>query len=164
MADIAGVSKPVLYSEFGDKRGIAEAVAVDVAAQVERELINRLSTSDGVNAHSVITAIVEVLVDLITNEPSTYTFVVHSLRDADHSFLDKALVRVIHERAALLFSLIRGPLDPDEVDIVIDAAFGMVLGALESWQPTQRVPRDRLVQQLAGAIEAGLASLATDPL
>src|SRR5580704_18590923 len=41
----AGVSKPVIYAEFGDKAGIAEAFALARAEQVERSLVAELAAS-----------------------------------------------------------------------------------------------------------------------
>ena len=39
MAAAAGVSKPVLYGEFGDKVGIGEAIAVELGERGERVVI-----------------------------------------------------------------------------------------------------------------------------
>src|SRR3954451_2832852 len=39
----AGVSKPVLYATFGDKVGIGEAIAVELGARGERDVIDEMS-------------------------------------------------------------------------------------------------------------------------
>ena len=41
MAAEAGVCKPVLYAEFGDKYGIADAIAVEIVERSERILMAR---------------------------------------------------------------------------------------------------------------------------
>ena len=42
----AGVSKPVIYAEFGDKAGLADALALERAEQMERSLIAGLASSE----------------------------------------------------------------------------------------------------------------------
>ncbi len=168
MAKAAGVSKPVLYSEFGDKQGVADAIAVALVTRVEADIVTRVvgdlnletALTDGaVNPRRAITEMVRVLIDLIDDEPDVYKFIIRSLRANDRGFLDNALVRVIHERSVFFLRFFSADVEPADVEVVVDAAFGMILGAVESWQSNRAVPKDRLIELLSGAIYAGLDSL-----
>lgn len=167
MAAAAGVSKPVLYDEFGDKLGIADAVALVLAERVERSVLDRLAgDGDGsvsLDITSAITAIVEALIDLIEREPELYGYVVRSIRTSDRGFLDNALVRAIHERALLLVGLLAPGVQRPELRILTDGVFGFVLGAVESWQETRELSKERLVATLSAVIGAGLAAVAASP-
>lgn len=168
MAKAAGVSKPVLYSEFGDKQGVADAIAVTLAERVERDIVARV-VGDGtlervleegsIDTRSAVTEMTRVLIELIDSEPDVYKFVVRSLRENDRGFLDNALVRVIHERSMFFLRFFSAEVEPGDVQVVVDAAFGMILGAVESWQTDQTVPKARLIELLSGAIYAGLNSV-----
>jgi AcrR family transcriptional regulator len=168
MARAAGVSKPVLYSEFGDKQGVADAIAVTLAQRVERDIVANVVgdldlegalTTGAVDARAAVTEMTRVLIDLVDSEPDVYKFLVRSLRANDRGFLDNALVRVIHERSMFFLRFFSAEVDAGDVQVVVDAAFGMILGAVESWQSDQTVPKERLIELLSGAIYAGLNSV-----
>lgn len=45
IAEAADVSKPVIYSEFGDKTGLVDAMAVVLAGRIERTVIDRVTST-----------------------------------------------------------------------------------------------------------------------
>jgi AcrR family transcriptional regulator len=156
IAAFAGVSKPVLYDEFGGKLGIADAVAVVMAEQFERSLWAYLSTSTTIDFGQAIRVAVESLITLITEEPTLYAFLVRSIRSSDRGFLDNALVRVIHDRATVLLRLMSPVVDQDVIAVLTDGLFGFLFAAVESWQVTRRPEKDELVDALASVISHGL--------
>ena len=159
LASSAGVSKPVLYDEFGGKLGIADAIAVVLAEQVEQQVLSRLAEGGGFDLAVAIRAVVDGLVTLIDGEPELYSFLVRSIRSSDRGFLDNALVRVVHERTSALVSFIAPGVSPDRVEVLTDGVFGFVFGAVESWQATRRLDRETLVTTLAVVIGEGFRAV-----
>ncbi len=163
MAELAEVSKPVLYAEFGDKNGVVDAMAVVLAGRVEKTVLQRLSEAVTVDLDHTIGAIIDALIELIDDEPRIYAYMVRSLRMRDRGLLDNALVRVIHERASVIIGRLAAELPPDELAILTDGVFGFVLGVVESWVTTHRPERDRLVATVTAVIRAGLQEAASLP-
>ncbi|MHB8464551.1 MAG: TetR/AcrR family transcriptional regulator [Acidimicrobiales bacterium] len=156
LAVAAGVSKPVLYDEFGGKIGIADAIAVLLAERLERKVLGELTNIDSLDFTAVIQLIVEALINLIADEPELYAFLVRSIRTSDRGFLDNALVRVIHDRALLLVKLLGPALEPDVVSVLTDGLFGFMFAAIESWMPVRRPPMREFIDTLAAIIREGL--------
>lgn len=161
LAAAAGVSKPVLYDEFGGKLGVADAIAVVLAEQVERAVIAELARAGTFDIHVAMTAIVDALITLIDDDPNLYLFMVRSIRTSDRGFLDNALVRVIHERASLVMGLLGPTLHPDHLEVLTDGVFGFLFAAVESWQATRRLDKDELVRVLTSVIGGGFQALST---
>lgn len=160
MAEAADVSKPVLYAEFGDKTGLVDAMAVVLAAGVEETVINRVTTEGNSDPEHIIGAIIDALITLIEDEPALYAYIVRSLRMRDRGLLDNALVRVIHDRAAVIIGRLAEELQEGELDILTDGVFGFVFGVVESWVANRRVEKDELVGTMTAVIRAGLAEVA----
>jgi AcrR family transcriptional regulator len=156
LAIAAGVSKPVLYDEFGGKLGIADAIAVLVAERFERTVVGDLTKIDKVDYRAIVRLIVEGLITLISDEPEIYAFLVRSIRTSDRGFLDNALVRVIHDRAILIVKLLAPDLDSDSVSVLTDGLFGFVFASVESWMPLRRPPKDEFVDALSAIIGEGI--------
>lgn len=156
MADLAEVSKPVLYAEFGDKNGIVDAIAVELAEGVERRVIERVTESGEFDVELVIGTIIEALIDLIDAEPDLYSYIVRSLRMRDRGLLDNALVRVIHDRAALIIGSLAADLRPEELEVLVDGVFGFLFGVVESWVASRRPEKEYLVTTVTAVIRAGL--------
>ena len=102
-----GVSKPVLYGHFGDRLGLADAIAVAMADAVTgaaSETVEAAASdplgpgSDRIDFGAAAEVIVTSLVDLVENEPEIYGFLVRTIRSGDRGFFDNALVDVIRER------------------------------------------------------------------
>lgn len=159
IADAARVSKPVFYSEFGDKTGLVDAMAVVLAAGVERTVIDRVTADGNSRPDHIIGAIIEALIDLIDDEPRLYAYIVRSLRMRDRGLLDNALVRVIHSRASLIVGRLADELRDGELDILTDGIFGFVFGVIESWVATHRPAKDQLVETMTWVICGGLEAV-----
>lgn len=161
LAAAAGVSKPVLYDEFGGKLGIADAIAVELAAQFERTVVDALTAGAVLDVDLAVRVAVRALIDLIADEPELYSFLVKSIRTSDRGFLDNALVRVIHQRAVLLVQLVAPNVDEDMLSVLTDGLFGFVFAAVESWHGTRRPPVDELAGTLAAVIREGIRAAVT---
>lgn len=162
LATAAGVSKPVLYDEFGGKLGIADAIAVVLAEDVERRVLDDIAESGEFESESAIRSVIDALIDVIVNEPELYAFMVRSIRASDRGFLDNALVRVIHDRARQLVGLVAPGVAADHLAVLTDGLFGFVFAAVESWHETRRPARDDLVHALTTVIRRGIEAVADE--
>lgn len=158
LALAAGVSKPVLYDEFGGKLGIADAMAVLLAERIERKVIGELTDIESLDFTAVIRLVVEALINLIADEAELYAFLVRSIRSSDRGFLDNALVRVIHDRAMVVVKLLAPAptLDPDAISVLTDGLFGFMFAAVESWMPVRRPPQDEFIDTLVAIVREGI--------
>ncbi len=164
MATAAGVSKPVLYDKFGGRLGLADAIAVLLAEQLERRVVADLTSGVTFDLERAVRSVVDALVNLIDEEPALYAFLVRSIRTSDRGFLDNALVRVIHDRAAVIMGLLAPALPQEHLAILTDGVFGFVFAAVESWQSTKRPEKSEMVRTLTVVIKEGFRGLAEDLL
>lgn len=165
LEDIAasiGVSKPVLYDEFGGRLGLADAIAVVLAERLQRTVIDRLTASGSLAVSDIIRTIVDALVRLVEKEPQIYAFIVRTLRSDERRLLDNALVQVLHERTAPLVAAAAPGVSPDALSLLTDGVYGFVFAAIESWQTTKRPSRDRMVRLVSAAITEGLKGAVDD--
>ena len=160
MAAAAGVSKPVLYDEFGGRLGIADAIAVIVTERVEGQVLAELAASGTTDLGVAIRAVIQALVDLIDDEPELYVFLVRAIRSPERGLLDNALLTVMHERATQLVGFIAPGVPSAHLRILTDGLFGFVLAAVESWHHHGEPPKDELVDTLTNVISTGFASVA----
>ncbi len=161
MAEVAEVSKPVLYSEFGDKTGLVDAMAVVLAGRVEEQVISRVAAEGAADPEHIIGAIIDSLINLIDDEPQLYAYIVRSIRMRDRGLLDNALVRVIHDRATLILGSMAEDLREGDLDILMDGVFAFVFGVVESWVATRRPGKEQLIDTVTAVIRAGLAEAAS---
>ena len=155
LAAAAGVSKPVLYDTFGGRAGLADAVAVVLAAQVEAAVLERVGGGEVV-LDDILHAIIATLVELIDRDTAVYAFVVRTLRSDERRFLDNALVRVLHDRATMLVRTFAPDISDTDLHLLVDGVYGFVWATVESWQEERAVDREHVVQLLSGVIRAGL--------
>ncbi|HEY3843009.1 MAG TPA: TetR/AcrR family transcriptional regulator [Acidimicrobiales bacterium] len=159
IAGHAGVSKPVLYAEFGDKAGIAEAIALERAEQTERALIAELAASHSLDAGMAVRAAVDSLIALVLDEPEVYAFIVRSMRAGDHGILDNALVRTLHARVSILTDLLAPRADQALLSVVTYGLFGFIFAAVESWQAGQEPSQEVLVDTIVTLVQSGFAAV-----
>jgi AcrR family transcriptional regulator len=162
LAAAAGVSKPVLYDEFGGRLGIADAIALVVAEQIERQVLDVLAAA-AFDLEVAVRAVIEGLVDFIDDEPALHVFLVRSIRNPSRGLLDNALLTVMHERATVLVGFITPGVPEAELRILTDGLFGFVLASVESWQATKQPAKAELVDALTRVIRMGFGGVAPDP-
>jgi len=159
IAEDAGVSKPVLYGHFGDKLGLADAIAAFLADSViglSLESVNE--DGDDVDFPKAIEAIVRSLVDLVEHEPELYGFLVRTIRVGERGFFDNSLVDVIRIRGGELAGQAEPGIDPAMAAVLVDGTFGFLLFAVESWKTTRGMSREQLVRTLVAAVVAGFST------
>jgi AcrR family transcriptional regulator len=155
----AGVSKPVIYAEFGDKAGVAEAIALERAEQTERALIAELAASHSLDTAIAVRTSVNALISLVIDEPEMYGFIVRSMRTGDHGILDNALVRTLHARVGILTSLVAPNADRELLSVLTHGMFGFIFATVESWQATQTISQDQLVDTIVSLVQRGFSAI-----
>jgi AcrR family transcriptional regulator len=155
----AGVSKPVIYAEFGDKAGIAEALALERAQQMERTLIAQLADSEPLDTSMAVQFGASALIGLLVDEPEVYGFIVRSMRDSDRRVLDNPLVRTLHDRIGMLISLLAPDADKAMVSVVTDGMFGFIFAMVESWQAAGEPSQEEVVRMIVTLVQQGFTTL-----
>ena len=117
----AGVSKPVLYAEFGDKVGIGEAIAVELGDRGERVVVEEISRAGGLEMRRALTVAINRFIDIVIDEPEIYAFILRSIRTSDKGLLDNALIRTLEGRFQQLAKVLAPAADPELVHVVARA-------------------------------------------
>jgi AcrR family transcriptional regulator len=152
MASLGGVSKPVLYSEFGGRNGVAEHLASELGERIERDVAAALA-GDGEPGHEIaLRVLIDALFDLVSEEPEIYAFMIRALRSSGSGLLDNALVASISQRVGLLWRVVGLQLDADVRRVSTHAVLGLVFATLDSWQMTHRPPRPQVVDVLSSVM------------
>ncbi|MGB2745625.1 MAG: TetR/AcrR family transcriptional regulator [Candidatus Microthrix parvicella] len=159
IADSAGVSKPVLYAEFGDKNGIADAISVVLADIVELRIPQATGSPSDPPIREIVTAYIDGLVDTVVAEPELRSFIMRSIRSEDRGLVDNALARVVRLRAEVLVGNLGIEVPTDVLTIMIDGLFGFVLSAIESWQSVGSPSQDEFSAGLADVAVASIAAI-----
>ncbi len=163
IAAAAGVSKPVLYAEFGDKVGIGEAIAVELGDRGERVVVEEMSRAGGLEMRRALTVAIDRFIDIVIDEPEIYAFILRSIRTSDKGLLDNALIRTLEGRFQQLAKVLAPDADPDLVHVVAAGTFGFILASVESWRETKRPERAVLVEHLAAILVQGFAATGGPP-
>ena len=161
LAAAAGVSKPVLYDTFGDKRGLADAVAIRLAEGIEARSLDQLAAVDALDIDAVARAIIGGVVALIDTEPDVYAFAATSVR-GDQGLLDNPFAAGVVARIRLLLPLVAPGVTDEQVHVLANGLFGFVYASTESWRTAPGLHRDDLVDLLARIIRTGVLALADD--
>jgi AcrR family transcriptional regulator len=163
IARVAGVSKPILYAEFGGKNGMVDAIAEVLADQVTDMASLRLTPDAGVTFEDAIDTIIDIIVTLIDENPQLYAFLIRNIRLSDRGFLENALVGVIHEGAWMVVGLLNVDLDEDELTVVLNGVIGFVFTAVESWLISRKPEKEQFVHRVSLSVRASFLELARSP-
>lgn len=159
MAAAAGVSKPVLYAEFGDKNGVAEAIAVELVERSQAELLAQLASDARIDIPAAVRAVVDRFVATVDSEREIYAFIVRSIRTNDKGLLDNALVRSLQDRFEQYAAVLAPGIEPALLTIVTHGTFGFMVASVESWLVSRQPDRDELVDHLVAVFLAGFAAV-----
>lgn len=160
LAAAAGVSKPVLYDELGDRTAIADAVASALADTLEQQVVTTLGSGGVVDFERIVHATVDALVDLTCDEPHLYSFLARTVRWGDRGFPDNGLVQALHARAAVVTRLAYPPNDGVTLGVLTDGLFGFTFAAIASWQRAGAPNRGALIDRLTTVIVEGFRAAA----
>ena len=166
LAAEAGITKPILYSHFGDKAGLAAALTKRVAAELDQALTASLSKVQ--HPEQVISSTVDAFCSFIEAETELYHFLWYaamSQNQLDRSG-SKVLISGFADQIAFALgsALRRVGADSGAAEPWSYAIIGMTLTAGEWWLERRTMTRDDLVAYLTQLLWGGLAGAGLDQL
>jgi AcrR family transcriptional regulator len=164
LAAEAGITKPILYSHFGDKAGLAAALTKRVAAELDRALTASLSKVQ--HPEQVVSSTVDAFCSFIETETELYHFLWYAaLNQSDRSGSKMLIAGFADQIAFALGSGLRAVgADSGAAEPWAYAIVGMTLTAGEWWLERRTMTREDLVAYLTQLLWGGLAGAGLDRL
>lgn len=140
-----GVTRPILYRYFGDRRGLHLAIAQRFAARLVAALDEPLARSGP--PRQVFAATVDAYLAFVEDDADVYRFL---FRDGGLGEEDRAVARHLAARIAAVMGpgLAAGGGDDTVTEVWSHALVGMVHMAGDWWVETRSMPREQLVEQI----------------
>ena len=154
----AGITKPIVYKHFGDRSGLADALATEFIDSLLAEIGSALGRE--AEPQDILRTTVDAYLSFVERDPQIYRFVAREALagPADGSDAMSGVIREISRQVAVLLGeqlrtagLDSGPAEPWAFGIV-----GMVHLAGDWWVERRTMPRERLVDYLAGLLWHGM--------
>jgi AcrR family transcriptional regulator len=153
----AGVTKPIIYRHFGDRVGLASALAEQFGAQLVAELDAALTQE--LPPDQLLAATIDAYLSFVERDPQLYSFLIGRLGAPVGTDAANGLITQVGQRVALVLGeqlravgADSGPAEPWAFGIV-----GMVHLAGDWWLERQTMTRARLVSDLSTLLWHGLA-------
>lgn len=159
IASGAGVSKPALYSEFGDKEGLVDAIAQVSGDRIDAAIVAGLEARGALGERDICDLMVESAINFADNDPHVFSLVLRGLRNQERPYANNPIRIRIHGRAMALVTMIAEDANDAERELITSAFVGMLLTAVETWQQTRTLPKERVIEIISASIYAGLREL-----
>ncbi|MGI8663011.1 MAG: TetR family transcriptional regulator [Acidimicrobiales bacterium] len=160
IASEAGVTKPILYKHFGDRDGLAGAIAGRVTA----ELLATVGASLGADVppRELLHSTIDAYLTYIEREPNVYRFLVSRLGANEQLGAGDDLMSEIGRNVAVVLGeqLRAAGLDSGAAEAWAFGIVGMVHLAGDWWLGKQTMPRARLTDYLCELLWRGLGGAA----
>lgn len=159
LAAEAGITKPILYSHFGDRAGMAEALGDRTADMLIAAVGEALRTAAATgSAEEVARSAVLAFCNFIESEPSIYRFLVRSTFNTGTPVASR-LSRGVAERIETLLrrSIEQAGGDPVAAEPWAYAMVGLGFAGAEWWLMTDTMSKEELVDHLTRLLWSGLA-------
>lgn len=164
LAAEAGITKPILYSHFGDKAGLAQALAVRVAAELDAAISSSLSQAS--SPEQIVSSTIGAFCSFIETRNDLYRFLIQtSISNPDKRARSKLIADFANQISVVLGGALRqvgadsGAAEPWSFAIV-----GMTLASGEWWLDRRSMSKDDLVAYLTQLLWSGLAGAGLDKL
>lgn len=164
LAAEAGITKPILYSHFGDKMGLANALAERVTAELDEAISTALQQVQ--HPRQGISSTIGTFCSFIETEQELYRFLAETAKREKDGRGKARLIAHFAKRIAvpLRSALERVDGDPRAAEPWSFAIVGMTLAGSEWWLETRTMSRDDLVGYLTQLLWTGLAGAGLDRL
>jgi AcrR family transcriptional regulator len=164
LAAEAGMTKPILYAHFGDKAGLAAAVADRYLMELVPAVLAAFGT--GPEPKRMVRTAIDNFIEFVERDPQIYRFLVRGVAALDRSFIEQRLVTELGLRIA---QVLRGGLraagsDTGPAELWSFAILGTVLAGAEWWQARPTMSRADLVDYLTDLVWGGLGAGGIDRL
>ncbi len=156
LAAEAGLTKPVLYANFGDKAGVAAALAERYLGDLVPAVLGAFG--GGREPKEMVRTAIDTFIEFVEREPQVYRFLVRGVAGADRSFIEQRLVTELGSRIAqvLRTGLRATGADTGPAEVWSFSILGTVLAGAEWWQARQTMSREDLVDYLTQLVWGGL--------
>lgn len=166
LAAEAGITKPILYSHFGDRSGLADALAERTAGSLVATLGDSLTqAAETGDPQLVVSRAFEAFASFVEADPSIYRFLVRTSLDEPNPMSSRLVTQIASRISAQLDHALRllgidsGPAEPWSFAIV-----GMGFAATEWWLDRRTMPKSDLIDHLSQLVWGGLAGAGLDRL
>ena len=159
LAAEAGLTKPVLYSYFRDKAGLADALADRFIDTLQGALFGAIANVEA--PRDVVRATIESFIDFVEAEPELYRFLVLGTAGTDRGIARQRLVLEIGNRISLVVGagLRRAGADSGAAELWSFSILGAVFIGAEWWLERPTMSRYDLVDYLTELLWSGLAGV-----
>jgi AcrR family transcriptional regulator len=166
LASEAGVTKPILYSHFGDKAGLATALAEHYVGDLTPSV---LAAFDGTRPpKEMVREAIDTFIAFVEADVDVYRFLVRGVTVADLSFIEQRLVAGFGRQVAVVMAAALGASDADvrPAEMWSFALLGTVLAGAEWWvaRNDDSMSRTELVDHLTSLVWGGLAGAGIERL
>ena len=164
LAAEAGLSKPILYANFGDKAGLAAALAERYLGDLVPAVLAAFQQPS--DPKRMVRAAIDPFIGFVEREPSVYRFLVRGVAGAGASFIEQRLVSELGLRIAqvLRTGLRAAGSDTGPAELWSFAILGTVLAGAEWWQARPSMSRSDVVDYLTELVWGGLSTGGIDRL
>ena len=162
LAAEAGVTKPILYRHFGDRRGLVLALGERFSTRLLAELQTAL-TAHPDDPRQTVVATIDTFLRFVDEDPEVYRFLVQRTvaeqREAAEA-LDTFLRTVSQQVAVVLGEQLRAAgRDSGGAEALAHGIVGLVYASGDWWLERRTMPRQTLVEYLASLLWSGLEGL-----
>ena len=152
----AGITKPILYSHFGDKAGLIQALAGRVAGQINHAVSEALSRSG--EPRAIVASTIEAFCSFIEREPELYRFLVQTARHESDVSGPRLMSDIGSQIAVALGSgLRRAGADSGAAEPWAFAIVGMTFAGAGWWLERRSMSKEDLVDYLTQLLWTGLS-------
>jgi AcrR family transcriptional regulator len=157
LAREAGMTKPILYAHFGDKAGLATALAKRYGDELVPAVLEAFSGD--VPPKQMVRKAIDTFIEFVEREPDVYRFLVRGVAGgSDPAFVSQELVASFGLPLAqvLRAALRSAEADTGPAEVWSFAILGAVFAGAEWWLMRPTMSRSDLVDYLATLVWGGL--------
>ncbi|MGN6608401.1 MAG: TetR/AcrR family transcriptional regulator [Jatrophihabitans sp.] len=151
IAELAGVSRTVLYRYFRDREDLRQAIADHVVMAVTESVLPKLAISPQSTPRDIITTTIATIIDWLGDHPNLYYFL-RTLRNG--SSLDVVENTLAVQVAALLkILMLMFGIDDEQAEPGAHGLVGFVEATGSWWLKHQdEMPRERIIDLICGGV------------
>jgi AcrR family transcriptional regulator len=150
IAEVAGVSRTVLYRYFRDREDLRQAIADHVADLVVQSVLPNLQLSPQSTPRQVIEAVISVIIGWLDEHPNLYFF----LRGRRDGTSLQSVESTLADRVAALLKvfLMFFGIDDDKAEPGAYGIVGLVEATGSWWLSKRSMSREKLTELLCGGV------------
>ena len=158
LAAEAGITKPILYSHFGDKAGLVMALSQRVARQLNEAILGELESPTSNDPREVVRSTIAAFCTFIESEPALYRFLIQSAMHRPTRSPTRLASDISNAIAVTLgSSLRRAGADSGAAEPWAFAIVGMTFAGAGWWLERRSMSKDDLVDYLTQLLWSGLS-------